>query len=160
MRIGLGILAAAAVALMCAQTPAMAQPRHAKVGTLDCTLAPSVGLIIGSRQRMDCRFIPDRGGKIDRYSGTARRLGLDIGVTTTGRMIWGVLASTRGVKRGGLAGTYVGASADLTLGLGVGANVLVGGTNRSIMLQPLSVSGQAGLNLALGVAGLELVHRR
>jgi hypothetical protein len=75
-------------------------------------------------------------------------------------MVWGVLASTKGVKRGALAGTYVGASADLTLGLGVGANVLVGGTNRSIMLQPLSVSGQAGLNLALGVAGLELVHRR
>jgi hypothetical protein len=82
MRIGFGILAAAAVALMCAQTPAMAQPRHAKAGTLDCTLAPSVGLIIGSRQRMDCRFIPDRGGRVDHYSGTVRRLGLDIGVTT------------------------------------------------------------------------------
>jgi hypothetical protein len=153
-----GLLVASAVAFLVQTTPAMAQ-RHAKVGTLDCALAPSVGLIIGSRQRMDCRFIPDRGGRIDRYAGTVNRIGLDLGITTTGRMIWGVLARTKGLKPGGLAGTYVGASGDITLGLGVGANVLVGGTNRSIMLQPLSVSGQAGLNLALGIAGLELRFR-
>jgi hypothetical protein len=150
-----GLLAASAIALLVQTAPAMAQ-RHAKVGTLDCTLAPSIGFIIGSRQRMDCRFLPNRGGRIDRYAGTVNRLGLDLGITTTGRMVWGVLARTKGLQPGGLSGTYVGASADITLGLGVGANVLVGGTNRSIMLQPLSVTGQAGLNLALGVAGLEL----
>jgi hypothetical protein len=157
MKLGFGVLIAALVTISI-NTPAMAQ-RHSKAGTLDCTLAPSVGLIIGSVQRMDCRFISSRGGKTERYAGTVRRLGLDLGITTTGRMVWGVLARTKGLKPGALSGTYVGASGDLTLGLGVGANVLVGGTNRSIMLQPLSISGQAGLNLAVGVAGLELSFR-
>lgn len=157
MKIGFGFLIAA-IATISINTPAMAQ-RHSKAGTLDCTLAPSVGLVIGSVQRMDCRFISNRGGKTERYAGTVRRLGLDLGIITTGRMVWGVLARTKGLKRGALTGTYVGASGDLTLGLGVGTNVLVGGTNRSIMLQPLSVSGQTGLNLAVGVAGLELRFR-
>ncbi len=155
MRIAGGFLTVAMVALVVQTTPAAAQSRS-NVGTLTCALAPSVGLIIGSRQRMDCRFTPGRGGRVDRYSGTAARLGLDIGFTAGGQMVWGVLAQTKGVKRGALAGTYVGASGDIAVGLGVGANALIGGTNRSIMLQPLSVSGQAGLNLALGVAGLEL----
>lgn len=150
-----GLLAAAVAAFVFQTAPAVAQSRS-NVGTLTCALAPSVGFIIGSRQRMDCRFTPRRGGSVDRYAGTARRLGLDLGFTTGGQMIWGVLAQTKGVRRGALAGTYVGASGDIAVGLGVGANALVGGTNRSIMLQPLSVSGQAGLNLALGVAGLEL----
>lgn len=154
-----GLLAAAAIALVWQATPASAQQRHSKVGTLDCTLQPSVGFIIGSVQRMDCRFRPDRGGRIERYAGTVRRLGLDVGITTTGHMIWGVLARTKGIGPWALTGTYVGASGDITLGLGVGANVLVGGTNRSIMLQPLSVTGQAGINLAVGVAGLELRPR-
>lgn len=159
MRIGFGILVAA-VATMCFQAPAMAQ-RASRVGTLDCRLEPSIGLIIGSRQRMDCRFTPSyRGARYDRYAGVATRIGLDIGITTAGRMIWAVLARTRGVARGALAGTYVGASGDVALGFGVGANVLVGGFNRSIVLQPLSVSGQTGVNLALGVTGLTLTHRR
>jgi hypothetical protein len=136
-------------------SPVVAQTRS-KLGGLSCTLAPSVGLIIGSRQRMDCRFHPNRGGRVEQYTGTVTRFGLDLGFTAGGQMIWNVLARTKGVPRGALAGTYVGASGDIALGLGVGANALVGGSNRAIVLQPLSVSGQAGINLALGVAGLEL----
>jgi hypothetical protein len=90
---------------------------------------------------------------------TIARVGLDLGFTGGGVLMWTVLARTKGLRRGALAGTYVGASGDIALGVGVGANALVGGTGRSIMLQPLSVSGQVGVNLALGVARLTLRSR-
>jgi hypothetical protein len=152
-------LLAAAFAVFAVQAmPATAQER-VNTGTLACTLAPSVGLILGSRQRMQCRFTPNRRGKADYYSGRVTRVGLDLGFTKGGRMVWTVLAHTYGLRRGALAGTYVGASGDIAFGPGFGANVLVGGSNRSIMLQPVSVSGQVGINLALGIAGLQLRSR-
>ena len=145
-------------ALLLDTSPAEAQ-RRTQAGRLNCTLAPSVGLVVGSRQRMSCEFIASRRAFRDLYSGTVTRVGLDLGVTAGGVMGWTVLARTKGLRRGALAGTYVGASGDIALGVGVGANALVGGTGRSIMLQPLSVSGQVGVNLALGVARLTLRSR-
>jgi hypothetical protein len=139
-------------------TSAQAQDGR-RVGLLTCRLAPSVGLIIGSRQRMDCRFTPSQGGPTERYFGSVTRFGLDLGITVGGVMTWAVIARTARLGRGALAGNFVGASGDIALGLGVGANVLVGGSRRSVMLQPLSVSGQAGINLAVGVAGLTLRFR-
>jgi hypothetical protein len=127
-----------------------------RVGLLTCRLAPSVGLIVGSRQRMDCSFTPSAGGRSERYAGSVTRFGLDLGITAGGVMTWAVLARTRALGRGALAGNFVGASGDIAFGVGVGANVLVGGSRRSVMLQPLSVSGQVGINLAVGVAGLTL----
>jgi hypothetical protein len=118
-----------------------------------------VGLVVGSRQRMSCEFVADRRAFRDLYSGTMTRVGLDLGITGGGVLRWAVFARTKGLRRGALAGTYVGASGDITLGVGVGANALVGGSGRSIMLQPLSVSGQVGVNLALGVARLTLRPR-
>jgi hypothetical protein len=155
-------LAIAAIALMAILlldiSPAEAQ-RRTQVGRLRCTLAPSVGLVVGSRQRMSCEFVADRRAFRDLYSGTMTRVGIDLGITGGGVLMWTVFARTKGLRRGALAGTYVGASGDVVLGVGVGANALVGGTGRSIMLQPLSVSGQVGVNLALGVARLTLRPR-
>jgi len=152
-----GILAGLALLLVVQADPAAARERrHVRVGMLNCVLEPTVGFIIGSRQNMTCRFTRDGSKQVYRYTGVASRLGLDIGFTQGGRMVWGVFASTRGFEPGALVGTYVGASADVAFGLGGGANVLVGGTNRSVMLQPLSLSGQTGVNVALGVGGLEL----
>jgi Protein of unknown function (DUF992) len=140
-----------------------ADPAHAqdnrRVGVLTCRLSPSVGLIIGSRQRMDCRFNPRQGGAPERYFGSVTRFGLDLGITVGGVMTWAVLARTSRLGRGALAGNFVGASGDIGLGVGVGANVLIGGSRRTTMLQPLSVSGQVGINLAVGVAGLTLRFR-
>jgi hypothetical protein len=153
-------IAALAVAIVAASTPSQAQqPRQSQAGTLTCRLAPSVGLILGSRQRMSCEFVPIGRGYRERYSGTVTRFGIDLGVTAGGVMIWSVWARSRGIRRGALAGHYVGASGDIALGVGVGANALIGGSRRSVMLQPLSVSGQVGINLALGVAGLTLRKR-
>ncbi|RAI43772.1 DUF992 domain-containing protein [Rhodoplanes roseus] len=140
--------------VVAAPLPAAAQS-SVQVGTLTCNLAPSVGLIVGSRQRMTCTFSKANGFR-ESYRGTVTRIGLDVGFTAGGRMVWGVWSKTQGPRRRALAGTYVGASADIAFGLGVGANALIGGNNRSIALQPVSVSGQVGVNLALGVAGLRL----
>jgi Protein of unknown function (DUF992). len=139
-------------------SPAAAQKRF-QVGRLTCSLGPSVGLIAGSRQRMRCRFVSAADRRIERYSGIVTRFGLDLGITVGGVMTWSVLARTRRIGRGVLAGHYVGASADASVGLGVGAKALIGGSRRTTMLQPLSVSGRVGVNLAAGVTGLTLRFR-
>ena len=137
--------------------PAAAQaPPGTKTGMLACTLAPSIGFIVGSRQTMTCRFAPDGPFPPEAYVGTITTIGLDIGITAGGALAWGVFAPTAGPPRGALAGEYVGATGEITAGVGVGANVLFGGSNRTIALQPVSVEGQVGVNLALGVSGLAL----
>jgi hypothetical protein len=134
--------------------PAAAQPQATQAGTLTCNMGPSVGLIIGSRQRMQCAFRNSATGRVDTYYGRIGRLGLDVGITAGGKMVWGVYAKTTSIALRALAGNYVGASGDIALG--VGANALVGGSNRTVALQPLSLEGQVGVNLALGVARLSL----
>src|SRR5215470_10775621 len=146
-----------AILLSALTVPAAAQqqPAFTKAGALTCRTSASVGLLVGSRQRLSCVFRRDSGGE-ERYSGTIGRVGLDVGITAGGVLGWAVLARTRGLARGALAGTYVGASGDIALGIGAGANVLIGGSHRTVALQPVSVEGQIGVNLALGVARLTL----
>jgi Protein of unknown function (DUF992) len=127
-----------------------------KVGVLTCKTSASLGLLVGSHQKLRCNFKPDGGGEPEGYVGHVNRLGLDIGVKAGGVMAWGVFAPTNGYHHGALAGKYVGGSGSASLGVGVGANALIGGSHRLIALQPLSVEGQVGVNLALGVAGLSL----
>jgi hypothetical protein len=135
---------------------ASAQTPTTSAGTLTCKMGPSIGLILGSRQRMACRFVPNGPFPPEAYVGVMGSIGLDIGITAGGVMAWGVLAPNAGPMRGKLAGTYVGASGAVGLGVGVGANLLFGGTGRSIALQPLSVEGSVGVNLSLGVSSLTL----
>jgi Protein of unknown function (DUF992) len=135
--------------------PAQAR-RPLRVGGLTCTTGPRVGLVLGSRQDMRCVFDESATGQRYSYAGTIRRIGLDVGVTRGGTLFWGVFARNSHIGRGTLRGSYVGASGNAAVGLGLGANVLVGGSRRTITLQPLSVEGQIGLNLALGVSNLVL----
>jgi hypothetical protein len=151
----IGSAAALSVVAALAVSGATAAPEHVKAGTLDCDVSGGVGLIVGSQKRMTCTFSPAGGGRREVYLGTIHKFGLDIGATSGGRMAWAVYAPTD--KRfDALAGTYDGASGEATIGAGLGANVLVGGSDRTVALQPLSVQGQTGLNLAVGVASLEL----
>jgi hypothetical protein len=136
-----------------------AQANTIRQGLLTCQTSASVGLIVGSRQRLRCQFKSDNGFT-QNYVGAINRLGLDLGVTAGGIMTWAVLASTANIPSGALAGRFVGASGDISLGVGAGANVLVGGTRKSISLQPLSLEGQVGVNLALGIAGMTLTPVR
>jgi Protein of unknown function (DUF992) len=146
----IGAFALAAVAV----SPAAAQPRRIQVGTLNCSLSASVGMVIGSQKNVSCYFKAE-GAPDEAYGGTMTRLGLDVGVTTGGAIVWGVFADTNRYA-GMLAGTYAGATAEMSIAAGLGANVLVGGSNRTVALQPLSVQGQVGLNIAAGVSKLEL----
>jgi hypothetical protein len=137
--------------------PATAQARPPfRVGGLTCDTGPRVGLVLGSRQDMRCVFAASTTGQQYVYTGTIRRLGLDVGVTRGGTLFWAVFARNSQIGRGTLRGNYVGASGNVAVGLGLGAKVLVGGSRRTITLQPLSVEGQIGLNLALGIANLTL----
>ncbi|NWG22891.1 MAG: DUF992 domain-containing protein [Pseudorhodoplanes sp.] len=147
--------AAVAVAAALLVLPQQAQAR-AKVGMLVCDLSPTVGWVVGSVQGASCVFTPSGPGKRERYRGDIGRLGLDLGVVHGGRMVWAVFASYAGPQRGALRGTYLGAAGDASIGVGLGANVLVGGFERSFALQPVSFKSQAGVNVAVGVARLAL----
>jgi Protein of unknown function (DUF992) len=125
-----------------------------KVGVLNCRIESGVGFIIGSSKEVECEFKRTGGGR-EYYNGTIGKLGLDVGITTDGVLGWIVFAPGK-TKRGSLRGSYTGASAEATVGLGVGANVLVGGFKKSINLQPISLQAQTGLNIAAGVASLNL----
>lgn len=148
------VLAVAAAVATVVAVPADAQPRRVQVGTLNCSLSSSIGLVVGSQRNVSCIFrangAPDEG-----YAGTMTRIGIDIGVTGGGAVVWAVFTDTNRFA-GMLAGHYGGASAEASVALGLGANVLVGGSNQSVALQPLSVQGQVGLNIAAGVGALDL----
>ncbi|HEX4239675.1 MAG TPA: DUF992 domain-containing protein, partial [Xanthobacteraceae bacterium] len=141
-------LVGAAAVVAAAAVPADAQPRRVQVGTLACSISAGVGLVVASQRNVSCNFQPD-GGPPEAYTGTMTRIGVDVGFTSGGAMVWGVFADTNRYA-GMLTGTYAGATAEATVAAGLGANVLVGGSNHSVALQPLSVQGQVGLNVAAG----------
>jgi hypothetical protein len=148
------VIAAAALAVALG-VPASTQAQRAKVGTLTCDISGGIGLIIASQKQVQCLFTPSEPGPREVYVGAIRKFGLDLGATAGGEMVWSVYAPTSG-RVAALAGTYAGATAEATVGAGIGANVLIGGSDRTIALQPVSVQGQTGLNVAAGVAELEL----
>lgn len=141
-----------------AAAPAQTQAQGAwiQAGVLTCKLNPSIGFIIVGHQSMECRFQPAGPNPPQAYEGAINTVGLDFGVTAGGVLAWTVFAPTSGLPAGALAGEYVGASGDIGIGVGAGANVLVGGSSRTVALQPLSVEGSIGLNVALGVSMLKL----
>jgi Protein of unknown function (DUF992) len=135
-------------------TPAAAQSRL-EVGNLECRGGGAMSFVLGSVNEYACVFHAG-GGRQQRYVATIRRFGVDLGYTGQTLLSWLVFAPTRRVGYGDLAGNYVGASGSAAIGAGLSANALTGGSNNSIGLQPLSVGGGGGLNIAAGVANLEL----
>lgn len=150
------IIAAAALLAMSA-APALAQSR-VELGVLDCLIEGGAGFIVGSSKEISCTFKPaDDQRPPENYFGVVNKFGLDVGVTNATLMQWLVLAPTSDAYApGALAGDYVGASADASVGVGGGANVLAGGSNKTFTLQPVSVQAQTGLNLAVGVSQFQL----
>jgi len=146
----------ALVGLLFVSSAGEAAESKVRAGTLECDVSAGVGLIIVEKQTMTCTFTPSGGGPVDRYKGKIEEVGITLGATAAGVIIWGVLAAQKGVPHGALAGTYGGLGADASLGLGLGANILIGGTGRAFMLQPLSIEGQAGLNVAAGITTITL----
>jgi len=149
------LFAAGALAAAVLMGAAPASAGYIKTGVLTCTVAPGFGMVFGSSKSMRCTFRPDFS-RSEHYGGRIDKVGVDIGVTGKTVIVWAVLAAGRGYPVGALAGTYVGASAEASVLVGVGANVLVGGSNRSFALQPISVQGQTGLDLAVAISSLTL----
>ncbi len=155
-----GLLVGVAVTLIGAAysgTPAYAEEGGTEVGTLNCNVAGGWGYILGSTKKLHCTFTPSGGGEPELYTGSITKMGADIGYTKSGILVWGVIAPTTNLQPGALAGKYGGVSAEVTAGAGPGANVLVGGGN-SVSLQPISIGGQEGLNVAGGIGGVTLEY--
>src|SRR5262245_4298731 len=152
------ILAAAALAAVIVAPQFVASGAYAgsgfTIGSLNCNVSGSVGFIFGSSKDISCVFTkPD--GTAERYHGEIDKYGVDIGFTAEGYMVWAVFAPGQ-VAKGALAGKYAGVTADAAVGLGLGANVLVGGSNDQIALQPVSIEGMTGLNVAAGFGQITL----
>jgi len=126
-----------------------------EVGQLSCNVEGGAGFIFGSTKNVACTF-EKTSGQVEYYGGQINKWGLDLGATRRTYVSWLVLASTTEIPPGALAGTYGGVSAEASIGVGVGANALIGGSARSYVLQPLSVQAQEGLNIAAGIAQLNL----
>ena len=137
-----------------AQAPSQ-QGGTVRAGALRCDVAGGGGFAFGSTRNVSCEYV-NVNGRRERYTGEISRYGVDLGFTQAAVMLWAVLAPTTDLQPGVLAGTYAGVSGGAAVGVGAGANVLVGGSNRSVTLQPLSIEGSTGLNIALGVAELRL----
>lgn len=144
---------ASAIAALAAIAPA--QAAHVEIGVLNCTVQGGAGFVFGSSKNIDCTFKGASGGT-EHYYGSIDKFGIDLGFTNKSKIVWTVFAPSADIPVGALAGNYGGVSAEATVGLGVGANALVGGSQDSIALQPVSVQGQQGLNIALGVSEMKL----
>ena len=147
-------ISASLLALTLAASPAFAG-NGVKLGVLTCDVSASVGLIIAGSQKASCVFDGPNGQ--ENYKGSIQEVGIDIGVTGEAIMSWVVFAPGK-LDPGALAGTYAGATAQATVAVGLGANVLVGGSQSSVALQPLSIQGQTGLNIAAGLAKFTLEY--
>jgi hypothetical protein len=152
------LLAGAAIIMLATSitgTNAQAPVDRVRVGILECRGGASIGFVVGSVTNLGC-VLRAEGMPEDRYIAIIRKVGVDLGITQESALAWGVYAPVARLGPGDLSGNYAGAQGSATLGVGVGGNVLVGGSANSIALQPLSVQGQVGVSLAAGLESLEL----
>ena len=152
MRVSGLLLAAAAAFVLCGGA---AEADSVKVGTLNCRVSPGWGFLIASSRELHCDFLPI-SGPAEHYQGTVSKFGLDLGYTTGGTLVWDVIAPRTDFEPGALEGEYAGATASVTAGVGFGANALIGGIEHSVTLQPLSMEGNTGLNVAAGLGAIDL----
>lgn len=153
----LGIISAAVVAAGLMAAPANAA--GVRVGVLTCDVESGWGYILGSQKDLQCAFKASNGD-VTRYSGDITKLGIDIGYTKGGVMIWDVIAPSKDLKADLLEGTYGGVTAGATAVVGGNLNVLVGGLDKSISLQPISVEGNNGLSITAAVGAMQLRHEK
>jgi hypothetical protein len=152
------VAAAAALAVSAFALSVPAEASGVKVGTLTCNVASGWGFVFGSSKDIRCTFRPAAGRHRVHFNGTINKFGVDIGYTEGGVLVWAVFAPSSTMRADALDGDYVGATASATVAVGLGANVLIGGFDKSIALQPLSIEGNTGLNVAAGIGALSLHH--
>ncbi len=153
------LVGAALLGVLFASAPVNAETGDARVniGTLSCHEKSGWGFIFGASNALNCTF--SHSGKVEYYEGSISKFGVDIGYQQSGVLLWEVVAPTDHYGAGSLAGHYGGLTAGATVGVGLDANALIGGSATGIDLQPLSIQGNTGLNVAAGIAELTL-HAR
>ena len=156
-RISLG-RAFCAMSFAIALAPGAAMAQSVQVGTLLCHVSGGVGMIIIENQALDCVYTDAKGSPPQHYIGRLTNVGANIGISGPGKLVWNVLAATNSIAPGALAGDYVGAEGSLAIGAGAGGALLVGGSNKTISLQPLSVSLGTGANLSAGLGNVSLQY--
>jgi uncharacterized protein DUF992 len=154
-RLRLAAVLAASLGLAAAFAPPAGAQGGVAVGNLTCNVSSGWGLVFGSSRALNCTFA-GAGGRYEYYAGNIMKFGVDLGYTQGGVLIWTVIAPSATLAPGALAGSYAGGTASATVGVGVGANALVGGSNNTIALQPLSLEGNSGLNVAAGIGAITL----
>ena len=145
-----GLLAFAAISMLALSMPASAADNTIEVGTLLCEITDQKNIVVYSNETLACTFNPASGAN-EKYSGTITSYGIDLEIKLGQKLIWTVFSATKENLKGALAGKYVGASASAAFGAAVGAKVLVGGSKKSITLQPLSLAGGAGFGAGVGI---------
>jgi hypothetical protein len=155
----IGLMSALFVSVLISTAASPAQGEMFRVGRLLCSSSPRIGFLVGSTQSLRCVFYLRGSARRYIYAGRVRRVGFDLGVTGGGVLSWAVFARNSRIGPGTMRGSYIGASGNVALGPGLGANVLIGGSRRSVVLQPLSVERSIGVNLAATVTHLTLGER-
>jgi hypothetical protein len=150
-------VAGSAVAALALVTPARAAVT-VKTGVLTCHVASGYGFVFGSSRSIACTY--SGNGRVEYYSGDISKFGVDIGYLKSGVIVWAVLAPTTDLAAGALVGSYGGLTAGASVGVGANANLLIGGSTHQISLQPLSIEGDKGLNVAAGIASLTLTQHQ
>ncbi|MEX2649467.1 MAG: DUF992 domain-containing protein [Alphaproteobacteria bacterium] len=153
MRNGFALALVAALGALAG--PAVAQDAGVKAGFLTCDVEGGVSFIFGSSRDMTCVYSPS-AERAERYKGTISKFGVDIGYVSSAVIVWGVIAPTTDVAPGALAGEYAGGTAGVSIGYGLAANALIGGSGQTVGLQPLSIEGNEGLNIAAGIGAMSL----
>jgi hypothetical protein len=149
---------ALALGVLALFAPARAADTTVKIGMMNCHVSSGWGFVFGSSRDLRCVFTAN--GRNENYTGKISKFGVDIGYQQSGVMLWAVFAPSTDLKAGALAGDYGGVTAGAAVGVGGNANVLLGGSTKSISLQPISIEGDKGINLAAGVAGISLRYQR
>jgi hypothetical protein len=147
------------IGLLAFGSRAQADDAGVKAGVLTCHVAKGWGFIFESTHDLNCSYSPNSGTPLH-YIGHIVKYGVDVGYTKEGILVWGVLATTRDLAAGDLAGNYGGVTGGASVGVGASANVLIGGSNKTISLQPLSIEGYEGLNVAAGIASITLKYQQ
>lgn len=150
------LLAAGMLALVPVEVAATGSA-DVQIGSLRCDVAGGLSFVFGSTRDLECVYSSVNADRVEIYKGTIQTYGIDIGFRESGVMLWGVFASVDDPGAGALAGDYAGVTAGAAVGGGLGADALLGGSNRAIGLQPLSITGFTGLNVAAGISSLKLV---
>jgi len=151
------LMATAIAGLVLATLPAANAAATVKTGVLTCHVASGYGFVFGSSRALNCTYAG--GGRTEHYSGDISKFGVDIGYLQSGVMIWAVLAPTTDLAAGALGGAYGGVTAGAAVSVGASANLLIGGSTHEVSLQPLSIEGDKGLNVAAGIASLSLTKQ-